>query len=165
VITRPSNPVSAPNGRRRSKRAGYTILEVAIASFVMVMGLTSSIVALQRGFLEVELARSTTIASQILQSEMERIRMMSWAQVNDSAILPANSTFDGATNFSTSAKLAGKYSVTRRVTSDSTRPTEVKNIAVSVNWSSIDGVPHVRTLTAIYAKNGLYDYYYTIAHD
>lgn len=165
MIKRHSSQTPSGTARRRSKRAGYTILEVALASFVMVMGLSSSIVTLQRGFREVELARSTTIASQIIQSEMERIRMMSWVQVNDSAILPANSTFDGATNFSTSAKLAGKYSVTRRVTSDLSRPTEVKNISVSVAWSSFDGIPHTRTLTAIYAKNGLYDYYYTIAHE
>lgn len=148
--------------RRRSAQSGYTIVEVAIASFVMVMGISSSIITLQSGFREIELARSTTIASQILQSEMERIRMKSWAQVS---VMPASEVFDGAENFSESGKLKNKYSVLRTVSSDTIRPTEVRTIKVSVRWASYDGAAHTRSLSAIYAKNGLYDYYYTINHD
>jgi hypothetical protein len=72
--------------------------------------------------------------------------------------------FDGATNFSSAADVQGKYTVTRRVTADSTRPTEVMVITVSVRWQTYDGRWHQRSFDMNYSKNGLYDYYYTIAH-
>ena len=132
-----------------------------MSTFVLALGIGTSIVAMQSGFRHLDLARGTTIAAQIIQSEMERIRMMSWAGVS---ALPETATFDGALNFTTSSRVSGKYSVTRSRVADSTRPTEVMHIAIAVAWNTYDGRPHSRTFTSIYTKNGLYDYYYTIAH-
>lgn len=146
---------------RLSNQSGYTILEVAIASFVMVMGLTSSIIAMQVGFRQVELARDCTIASQIMQSEIERIRMMSWSEVN---ALATSSTVNISDSFYADTKLA-KFGATIGAANDSTRPTEVKKITVVVVWTSYDGAAHSRSMSAIYAKNGLYDFYYTKAHE
>jgi hypothetical protein len=127
----------------------------------MVMGIATSIIAIQSGFRHLDLARGTTLASQIIQSEMERIRMMNWTAV---AALPATQTFDGGTFFSSSAAVVGRFTVTRTRVPDTTRPTEVMNISVSVQWNTYDGRPHTRSFNSIYAKSGLYDYYYTIAH-
>ena len=57
-----------------------------------------------------------------------------------------------------------RYTITTATTNDGTRPTEVKNIKVTVTWTSYDGLSHTRSFSSLYAKNGLYDYYYTIAH-
>lgn len=127
----------------------------------MIFGLSSSIIAMQGGFRQVELARGTTIASQILQSEIERLRMLNWSAINT---LPASEPIDLAATFSTNPALAAKYIVTRTAVADVDRPTEVKNITVSVRWTSFDGASHTRSLKSIYAKNGLYDYYYSISH-
>lgn len=155
-----------------------------MATFVMAMGISTSIIALQSGFKQIDVARGTTVAAQIIQSEMERIRMMPWNNSTtvavDSIVELANATdtvaplpsgspagveiFDGATYFSTSADVVGRYTITRTVTDDATRPTQVKNITVSVTWRSYDNRSHTRSFSAIYAQNGLYDYYYTIAH-
>ena len=134
-------------------------MEVMMASFIMALGISTSIIAMQASFKQIDLARGTTLASQIIQSEMERIRLMSWTKV---AALPASATFDGTSFFSTST-VAATYEVTRSVVDDATRPGEVKNISVAVRWQTSDGRWHRRTFTAIYAKNGLYDYYYTLA--
>jgi Tfp pilus assembly protein PilV len=147
-------------GRDRRRNGGFTIVEVAMATFVMALGIASAIIALQSGFRHLDLARGTTLASQILQSEMERIRMMSWSGV---AALPASEIFDGAQNFSASSRIQGKYEVTR-TRSDTARPGEVMDINISVKWKTYDGREHTRRMNAIYAKNGLYDFYYTIAH-
>lgn len=144
-----------------------------MATFVMALGIATSIIAMQSGFKQIDVARGTTLAAQIIQSEMERLRMMPWNKVSGTspepvdsiAELPATETFDGATYFSTSSDVAGKYTITRTVANDATRPTEVRNITVSVRWQSYDLKWHQRSFTAMYAKNGLYDYYYTIAHD
>jgi len=145
--------------RSRNPQGGFSLMEVIMATFIMSLGISTSIIAMQACFKQVDLARGTTLASQIIQSEMERIRLMSWTKV---AALPASETFDGTSFFSTSAA-AASYQVTRTVVDDATRPGEVKNISVAVSWQTSDGRSHQRTFTAIYAKNGLYDYYYTLA--
>ncbi len=154
---------------RRGPRGGFTILEVAMAGFVMALGLGTSIAAMQGSFKALDVARDTTLASQILQSEMERLRLMAWNNTSTTAVdsiceLPATETVDLATMFTSAADLAAKFTVTRTVTTDSARPADVKNIVISVRWRSIDGRTHVRSFRSIYARNGLYDYYYTVAH-
>ncbi len=132
-----------------------------MAAGVMAMGLATSIIAIQSAFRHLDLARGSTLASQIIQSEMERLRLMSWAGIT---ALPATQTFDGGTFFSASNRVVGRFSVTRTRTPDATRPTEVMNLTVAVQWDTYDGRLHRRTFSSIYAKNGLYDYYHTIAH-
>ena len=133
-----------------------------MASFIMAFGIATSIVAMQSGYRHIDLARGTTLASQIIQSEMERLRMMSWTMIN---ALPATETFDGAAFFSEHANIDGVYTITRTVADDGTRAGEVKNINISVRWRTYDLRWHQRSFNAIYAKNGLYDYYYTVAHE
>lgn len=143
-----------------------------MASFVMAFGIATSIIAMQSGFKQIDLARGTTLASQIIQSEAERLRMMNWSMISalstaagsPSGQPTGTAVFDGATNFTSSPDVVGKYTVTRTVTADSTRPTEVMNITVAVRWQTYDGRWHQRTFDSLYAKNGLYDYYYTVAH-
>lgn len=147
-----------------------------MASFVMAFGLATSIIAMQSGFKTIDVARGTTLASQILQSEMERLRLMSWTSINalsttvdTTAPYPAGSPagvemFDGATYFSSNPDIAGKFTITRSVTADSTRPGDVLYITISVTWSSIDGRSHTRSFQSMYSKDGLYDYYYTLAN-
>lgn len=163
VRTLPSRP-------RGTREAGFTIPEVMVATFVMALGIATSIIAMQAGFKQIDVARGTTLASQIIQSEMERLRMMPWsktspANVVDSIVeLPATTTFDGTTFFSANPELAGKYQITRTATPDADRPTEVMNIMVRVRWQSYDLRWHQRSFNSTYCKNGLYDYYYTVAH-
>jgi hypothetical protein len=92
---------------------------------------------------------------------MERLRMMSWTMIT---ALPAEESFDGSTYFSANPDVAGKYTITRKVDDNAAQPTEIKDLTVSVRWQSYDGRWHTRSFTAIYAKDGLYDYFYTIAH-
>lgn len=131
-----------------------------MASFVMMLGIASSIITIQTGFKQMDLARGSTIAAQIIQSEMESIRLLSWTGVS---ALPASQKVDASTYFSSSASVTG-YTVWRYVANDTTNPTDMKDITVTVSWNTYDGRSHSRTYTAIYAKNGLYDYYYTTAH-
>jgi Tfp pilus assembly protein PilV len=168
----PPAPASRFASVRRPVTAAFTIAEVMMSTFVLALGIATSVIAMQSGFKQIDVARGTTLASQIIQSEMERLRMMPWSKitggspepVDSISELPATATFDGATYFSSNADLAGKYSITRTAVVDSTRPTEIMNITVSVRWQSYDLRWHQRSFTAMYAKSGLYDYYYTVAH-
>lgn len=140
-----------------------------MAACVMALGIATSMLAMQSGFKALDVARDTTIASQILQSEMERLRLLPWNNTATTAVdsiceLPATATVDLATMFSASSEFTSKFAVTRTVESDTTRPADVRYITISVRWRSYDGRTHSRTFRSMYARNGLYDYYYTVAH-
>ena len=45
---------------RRRREGGFTIIEVAMASFIMAFGLATSIIVMQSGYMQVDLARGTT---------------------------------------------------------------------------------------------------------
>ncbi len=132
-----------------------------MSAFVMAFGIATAIISMQAGFKQMDLARGTTIAAQIIQSEMERLRMMSWTTIST---LPATATFDGSSYLTSNPALAGKFTITRTVADNADNPTEVKDLTVAVSWQTYDGRTHTRRFTALYAKRGLYDYYYTIAH-
>jgi Tfp pilus assembly protein PilV len=156
--------------RPRTGERGFTIIEVAMASFVMSFGIATSIIALQIGFKAIDVARDQTLASQIMQSEIERLRLWPWSKtapasvVDSIAELPASGTVPLASTFVANAAIASKFSVTRTVTGDPVDPTRnVRYITVAVTWNSYDGRSHSRKFTTIYAKDGLYDYYYTLA--
>ncbi len=131
-----------------------------MASAVMALGISTCIVAMQHGYRFLDVARGTTLASQIMQSEIERIRMMNWASIT---ALPASEQFDGSSYFSTNPKVAAKYTITRVREQDPARPDDVAYITINVEWKGYDGRAHTRRFQAKYAKNGLYDYYYTSA--
>lgn len=167
ALHHPSRALLSSRRRPRRAQAGFTILEVALSAFVMALGIASAIIAMQMGFKSLNVARDSTLASQIMQSEIERIRLMPWnlpgGAVDSIVELPASESVSVASMFTANAQIASKFTVTRTVTDDATRPTEAKNITLAVSWNSYDGRSHTRTFSTMYCKNGLYDYYYTIA--
>lgn len=139
---------------------GFTIIEVAIASFVMLLGISSMVLTMQAGFKTVDLARDSTIASQVLQTEMERLRMLSWANL---ITIPESETVDLTDVFLTQPQLASRYKLVREISTDADRADNVRNISLTVTWVDFTGKSHERMFRTIYVKNGLYDYYYTLA--
>ncbi len=153
----------------RPRTAGFTIFEVAIAGAVMALGIATSIIAMQSSFKTIDVARDTTLASQILQSEMERLRLMAWNNPTTTAVdsiceLPEKEEVSLSSMFSSSAAVAARFRVVRTVEIDSSRPTDVRYITIYVQWRTADGRTQQRSFRSMYAKNGLYDYYYTLAH-
>jgi hypothetical protein len=141
-----------------------------MATFVLALVIGTSIIALQTGFNYVDVARGDTLASQIMQSEIERLRLWPWSKSMPSEVvdsiteLPPTEIVDLSEMFSDNAALAALFTVTRTVEADLDRP-DVRYITVLVTWDSSDGKGHTRSFTTMYAKNGLYDYYYTLANN
>jgi len=131
-----------------------------MSAFVMAFGIATSIVAMQTGFKSIDLARGTTMASQLMQSEMERVRMLSWTAI---MALPEKEEVDLSVYFTTNPEIINKYQVVRVVEIEGARPDDVREITIYVLWNGYDGRRHQRSFKSIYAKNGLYDYYYTLA--
>ncbi len=156
-----------PRARRSSRYSerGFSIIEIVLATFVMTFALATSILTLQAGFRGLADARDTTLASQIMQSEIERIRLMPWDLPGGNGIsqLAASEPLNLATMFTSNPAVAAKFNLTRTVAPDDTRAADVKKIGLTVTWKSYDGRNHTRSMSTIYSKHGLYDYYYTTA--
>ncbi len=152
-----------------------------MASFVVAMGIATSIIAMQSGFRSLDVARDTTLASQIVQSEVERLRLMSWAGIS---ALPATETVNLSTMFTTNPEITNRFAATRiigAVMDPPVSPTEsnlanaaygnwktwstdeMKQITIVVTWKGYDLRSHTISMITVYAKNGLYDYLYTLA--
>lgn len=150
-----------PSSRRRS--AGFTILEVAMAASVMALTIAGSIVVLQQGFKTLDNARNTTLASQVIQSEMERIRLLGWGDVSalpSSYKITLDSIFPAG---STTTAMDQRFNAIRTAADVTGKEGEMKAITITVTWTGLDSVVHTRSTTGYYCKNGLYDYYYTLA--
>ncbi|MBC7368213.1 MAG: hypothetical protein H7343_15605 [Undibacterium sp.] len=156
----PSSPTA-----NRPAAGGFTILEVMLAAIVMVLGIVSSLTTLQFGARAVDTARNTTLAAQIMQSEMEILRLQNWSQIS---AMPASATLDAATTISSGSSssldtmlntIASRFTCTRSVADISGR-SDIKSITLTVVWNGIDGRRHSLTYQTRYAKNGLSDYFY-----
>lgn len=156
--------------RLRARAAsGFTLVEVMVATFVMLFSISSAILVMQSGFRTLDTARKTTLASQIMQSEMERMRMLSWSRVQ--ALIPTSpATIDIATIFPQNTAAERKILDQMKLAFTATRTAgylagssdEIIEIGITITWKGIDGTRHERTSSTRYCKNGLYNYYYTL---
>jgi prepilin-type N-terminal cleavage/methylation domain-containing protein len=139
-----------PQGLRLDQR-GFSLVEVAIAATVLGLVFVSTMFGLQAGFQMMETARKTTLASQIMQSEIENLRLKNWAQLED---LDAMATVAIDSSFSA---VANAFSCVRVIEEERTN---LKRVTLTVTWVSYDGISRSRSYTTYFAKNGLNDYYY-----
>lgn len=144
---------AAPVERPRAARA-FTILEVMVAAVVLVFGITTAITTLQSGMRAVATARAYTFASQVMQSELERLRLKSWAQLTELQA-SADQTVSLPTGYAGSSD---SFACTRTIRD---LKTDMKEITLVTTWRGIDGVPHTASYITRYSKTGLYDYFYT----
>lgn len=145
-----------------------------MATFVLALGIATSLTALQYGMRQVDTARSMTLAGQIMQSEMEILRLQNWSQIvalqtaqasptTPTAIDPATTITSGTSTTldATLTTIANRFVCTRLI--EDTSKTEMKLITLAVSWNGIDGRAHNLRFQTRYARNGLSDYLY-VAH-
>lgn len=125
-----------------------------LASTVLVLAITTAIVTLQRGLRAVDSARNYTFASQVMQSEMERLRLKSWAQIQ--AMQDGNNPVVDVP--AVAGTPAAAFSCTRTIKD---LKTDMKEISLVATWKGIDGRPYTASYVTRYGKSGLYDYFYT----
>ncbi|HVZ66153.1 MAG TPA: hypothetical protein VG936_16415 [Lacunisphaera sp.] len=139
---------------RRAARAAhhaFTLVEVMIAAVVLIFGLVTAITTMQRGQQAVDTARNLALATQLMQSEMERLRLKSWSQLE--ALQSSGETT--VTLDSAAGSAAARFTCVRSIT---TIKTDMKEITLTTTWSGYDGREHTARLITRYGKNGLNDY-------
>jgi len=156
--------------RLRSKKA-FTILEVMIASGVMIFAISTSLIVIQHALRTIDTARYTTLAGQILQSQVEKLRMLTWTQLNDTTYGPTKSsnfyfTPDVLSSSSTQINRfdagGGAGTFSQSITSaPSPFDTQMKIIVLTAKWKGSDGRSHTLVYSTRYLKYGLSDIFYT----
>ncbi|HVT73450.1 MAG TPA: prepilin-type N-terminal cleavage/methylation domain-containing protein [Lacunisphaera sp.] len=87
-------PARAPALSKRSASNGFTLVEVMMAALILVVGFIGMIEAVTLASGMMDHARRQTLANQILNHEIEALRLQSWTNI---AALPTSSTSLGAT--------------------------------------------------------------------
>jgi Tfp pilus assembly protein PilV len=154
---------SSPRSRLRSQK-GFTILEVAMAAAVMAMSISSSILVMGRGFNNLDSARCFSYSSQIMQSELEKMRLTKWGD----GTAAGNGT-DGVTAYPTSVTVLpidASFTTAGDVGSRMTMTRIAENVhtgmikvTLRISWTTSDGRPMSRSYITYYGQNGLYDYF------
>lgn len=133
-------------------KQGYSLIEVMVAAAIFAIVISGGFAGVRMGFQIVDNSRHYTRVSQILQSEVESLRSLSWAELNK---LSTNEEVDINAQFNTSAYDA--YTVRRRIYSESST---LRRVVIAVAYANRSGrLVNLKYLTFI-TEGGVNDYYY-----
>lgn len=142
-----------PSARRRLR--AFTLVEVAFAVVVLAIAITTALAAMQRAFLHFDAARNLQLAASILQSEIEKERLLSWSQVSDPGRRPA---IDAA--LLRSPLVAGRFTLSRALSVVPERNGQMVQVTLTVTWRTFTGQEVSRSHTTFYCRDGLYNLVY-----
>lgn len=150
-----SHRPSAPAGTRapRCLRRGFTLVEIAVTASILALAIVTSITTLQRAYTQLDTARNISIASTILQTEMENERLFPWAKLIDATYQPTLGT-----SFLRDPTIAGRFAITRSIAQVSGRSTQIQ-VTLTVRWRNYDGRSLSRSYTSYFTQGGLNDFY------
>ncbi len=149
-----------PTFQCRHARRGFTIAEVMMAAAVMALAISTSITTMQRAFLALDTSRNLTLAGQIMVSEMEGIRMLSWTEVEAYELSPTVTTLTLDAAFTSNPQIGNRFAMTRTVTLPDEANPNIRQITLTVTWRGYDGRELSRSYTTQYARYGIHDYLY-----
>jgi type II secretory pathway pseudopilin PulG len=144
-----------PGGRRPPRVRGFTLVEVMAAATVLVLAIVSSLLVLQRGFQAVDSARALTAAGELMQAEIESLRLKNWSQLEDLQDQGDETVIRHATANGTGVS----FRCTRQIRDVKTG---MKEIVLAAEWLGQDGRPQSARLITRYGRSGLNDYFYTV---
>ena len=132
-----------------------TLTEVMIGACVLALVLGGSLLVMQRNYRLLSAARDLNLATQILQNEVEHMRLASWSTVSGYAVGATTLTIDSA--FTSHAQVGNRFTLTR---TKSVVSSDVFELIYTIRWTGADRQTVSRTIRTRYAQNGLYDWYY-----
>lgn len=137
-----------------SSQKGFTLTELIVAMGIFTLVIAGGLSGVSRGFDILEDSRNYTRVSQILQSEIESLRSLSWEELID---LPDSSKIDVDTQFDTDAY--DMYAVRRKIV---TEADDLRRVVLTVSYKN----DRARLITLKYftffTRGGLNDYYYRV---
>jgi Tfp pilus assembly protein PilV len=134
------------------------LVEVMMASLILVAGFIGMIQAVTIGSEMLATARRQTIAAQILNHEVEKLRFYSWSQIQGLGNSSASTYTSDLAAINTAIAASGVTFTLARAVADPT--TDLREVAFTVTWTvKVSGVATPRTYTrstsAWFGKYGL----------
>ncbi len=130
-----------------SKFLGFTLVEVMMAATILVVGLVGMMQTVTIGSEMLDTARKQTLASQIIQHQIERVRLMNWSDV---AALGASPTPVAVSD--AFAAQGGGFACQRTATDVKAG---LRRLTFTVTWKSNVNRSYTRTGETYVGKNGL----------
>lgn len=161
-------PAPRPRLPFRRRVAAFTIVEVAMAAAVMALSISSSLIVMSRGFASLDTARCLSYASQIMQSELEKMRLTHWGDGTGGAgsgttgvsaypttetVLPIDPSFTNA------GDVGSRMTLTRLAANAPGHTAGMIEVTLKITWTTYDQRTLSRTYTTYYGQNGLYDFF------
>ena len=140
---------------RGRKIDAFTIAEVMMAAAIMALAISTSITVMQRAFASLDTARNLTTAGQIMQGEIEKMRLKDWTTVSAYPAGPTSLTIEQV--FTDMSTIGSRFTMSRTVT---TPQTDMREITLTVTWKAYDGRTISRKMKTYYCRYGLYDFYF-----
>lgn len=122
------------------------------ATCVLMLGISGALVTLQRSLGTIAQARQLDTASQLMQTELERLRLLNWSQLQglqDSG----DTTVDPPSGGDFARFVCERQILDLR--------DGMKEITLVASWGGLDGRAHSARLVTRYSRSGLNDYFYT----
>lgn len=155
----PNHKTTVSLRRRRHKNAGFTLVEMMVAIGIVGLVLAAAFSNVGGSLRTMETARDYTRVAQILQSELEDVRTMSWSDLEtlqaatggDWEVMDISEEFHEA--FGT------RYETYRRVQARDGL-SDQKEIVIRVDWTNAHGLTVSKYTSCWFTENGLHDYFY-----
>ncbi|MEX0323666.1 MAG: prepilin-type N-terminal cleavage/methylation domain-containing protein [Puniceicoccaceae bacterium] len=144
--------VAASKQSELSSQEGFTLVEVIMSLLLMSIVFSAAFGSYFLGMRILEESRQEVRATQIIQSELEAMRTMTW---NDIGALNTSTYVTPEGEFI--AQYASEFRVYRYI---QTINTTQKRVTLWVWWTNTNNQSSYRRFTTIFTKNGLNDYYY-----
>ncbi len=144
--------------------AGMSLAEVLMSVALSGIMLASLFYCFSYGFFLTDILRQNQRATQIILEKVEILRLYSWDQVNTAGFIPTEFTdvFDPQEDAANSGIV---YNGTLELldfpgTSSPSYATNIKQLVVTLTWTTGGKIPHTRKLATLISKNGEQNYVY-----
>lgn len=131
--------------RQRPHQSGFTIVEVMMASVILVVGFMGMIQAVTIGSEMLATARRQTIAGQILDHEIGKLRLSTWTSVSALADSAAATYTSDQAAINTAITASGVTFTLERDVTDLT--TDLREITFIVTWTKSGTTAAANTAT------------------
>jgi len=136
----------------KARQSGFTLVEAMVAMGIFALVIASGLIGVQRGFESVGNARHYSRTSQIMQSEIERLRSFSWSELQE---LDAIKEIQPDSEFA--AEQYDDYTVYRTI--EDVEP-DLSRVQIYVFYENENGQSQSFRYKTYFTKGGLNDYYY-----
>jgi hypothetical protein len=125
------------------------------AAAMVAFALTTTITAMQRVFAMLASAHNLTIAGQVINCELEKIRLQGWDVVS---AYPASATLTLDPKFTQNRRIGDRFTLTREVQRVDGNA-DLLQLTYTISWRSY-GRTLTRSFITHYAHYGTYDWLY-----